>query len=156
MIDPMIPPELHQIVVKLGQSGQTAFVVMATTLLEDELQKALTLKMPNLTKAIDKKLFEGNGTLATLSAKIDLAYVLGIIEKPIHQELHVVRKLRNAFAHPRGEVHFRVTAIRDLLSSLGGYSGEKDPYAFFGDKVRDLLGHLASKSSLGGLMVGSR
>jgi hypothetical protein len=53
-----------------------------------------------------KVLFEGYGPLATFSARIDLAYGLGYIAPLQRRDLHLIRKIRNIFAHRTGEVTF--------------------------------------------------
>lgn len=37
--------------------------------------------------------------LGSLGAKIELAYRVGMISPELHRELHLIRKIRNKFAH---------------------------------------------------------
>ena len=46
-----------------------------------------------------QRLFGGNGPLGTLSAKIDLSRLLGLITDTIRSDLHIIREVRNEFAH---------------------------------------------------------
>lgn len=47
-----------------------------------------------------KALFEDTGAaLATFSAKINLAYAMGLISQEEAKDLHAMQKIRNAFAH---------------------------------------------------------
>ncbi len=49
---------------------------------------------------VKKALFEDTGAaLATFSAKINLAYAMGLIAQDEAKQLHAIRKIRNAFAH---------------------------------------------------------
>jgi len=60
----------------------------------------------------DKKIFEGTGPLSTFSAKIDIAYRLGLISKREHQIIHTIRSIRNKFAHKLGKVSFSDQSIK--------------------------------------------
>ena len=46
-----------------------------------------------------QRLFGVSGPMSTLSAKIDLARLLGIISEVIRSDLHILRDVRNEFAH---------------------------------------------------------
>jgi DNA-binding MltR family transcriptional regulator len=59
----------------------------------------------------DKKIFEGTGPLATFSAKIDITYRLGLISAREHQMIHVIRSIRNDFAHKSSGVSFENQSI---------------------------------------------
>ena len=54
--------------------------------------------MPEEDKEVDK-LFEFNNALGNFSSKISMTYSLGLIEKIIKSDLHLVRKVPNEFAH---------------------------------------------------------
>jgi hypothetical protein len=44
-------------------------------------------------------LFRRSGPLSSFSAKIDLARLLGMTSDVIHSDLHILRNIRNEFAH---------------------------------------------------------
>lgn len=56
--------------------------------------------------------------LGTFSAKIDGAQQLGLISRYFARDLHLVRKIRNEFAHHPLELTFEVSPIRDWVSAL--------------------------------------
>ena len=47
-------------------------------------------------KELDK---DNQGPISTFSSKINLAHALGIISDEEHRDLHLIRKVRNEFAH---------------------------------------------------------
>ncbi|MFN9619586.1 MAG: hypothetical protein ACK55X_07745, partial [Synechococcaceae cyanobacterium] len=47
----------------------------------------------------DDRLFRPDSPLGSLGAKVALARRLGLIEAPVEQALHTLRRVRNAFAH---------------------------------------------------------
>jgi hypothetical protein len=72
--------------------------IVGAAWVEDEMALALESILasePNVWK----RLFEGAGPLATFSAKIDLARLLGLITDAIRSDLHIIRDIRNEFAH---------------------------------------------------------
>jgi DNA-binding MltR family transcriptional regulator len=80
-----------------GQSDRgTAIVGVAWV--EEELQAAIESYLEKDKKAWDR-LFGRSGPLASLSSKIDLARLLGMSSKMITSDLHILRDLRNEFAH---------------------------------------------------------
>lgn len=78
-----------------------AAVVMATALIDQSLQFALTVGFYRgaVSKTLMAKVFEGNGPLSTFSSKIDLSYIQGLTSKSQHHDLQVLRRIRNEFAH---------------------------------------------------------
>lgn len=69
-------------------------------------------------EASDKKLFSGSGPLATFSAKIDIAYRLGLISKTEHVAINTIRSIRNTFAHEMGTATFSNQSIRDKCANI--------------------------------------
>lgn len=66
-----------------------------------------------------RKLFEDRGPLWAFANKIDLAYGLGWLSTDVWADLHVVRKIRNDFAHkPDHLLSFGADSIRDRTANL--------------------------------------
>lgn len=70
----------------------------------------LDLALEHVLKAVmapcsdpDDKLFTPDRSLGSYGAKINLAARLGLIDASIEQALHVIRRVRNDFAHSAGE-----------------------------------------------------
>lgn len=70
----------------------------------------LDLALEHVLKAVmapcsdpDDKLFTPDRSLGSYGAKISLAARLGLIDASIEQALHVIRRVRNDFAHSAGE-----------------------------------------------------
>lgn len=62
--------------------------------------------MVNLKNDVRDKLFTGYGPLASFSAKIDMAFALGLIDAEQRKTLNHVRHIRNVFAHADELLHF--------------------------------------------------
>jgi len=105
------------IVDKIDQGDDRSAAILAEAFLEDRLTKAILARLKE-DKIVVGEMFKGYGPLASFKAKIDLAFLMSIIETPMHVNLHRIRKIRNRFAH-RLEAHdFEVPIIRDLCDKL--------------------------------------
>lgn len=92
-------------------------VLMAAAFIEDKLLQMLQDFMVE-NESIQKKIFEGNGVLATFSSKIQVAYLLGLIPKNIFDDLNILRRLRNDFAHNAKPISFKTDYIKDRCEAL--------------------------------------
>jgi DNA-binding MltR family transcriptional regulator len=68
-------------------------------------------------KAAEDLLQQGR-SLGDFSAKIDLAYSLALIPAEAHQDLHLVREIRNDFAHSSKPLKFDERSIGDRCKAL--------------------------------------
>ena len=118
----------------LAELSHAALAVAITANLEKCLFGSLTTAMPNLSGGVQSKLFEGYGALATLSAKIDLAYAMGLINQDLRRDLHVIREIRNAFAHTNALIHFNNEIIVKKLKKFSDFEESKDNIYFFFEK----------------------
>jgi DNA-binding MltR family transcriptional regulator len=74
--------------------------------------------MPNLTKKKRAKLFSGFGPFSSLAAKIDVSFAMALIDKSLANDLHTLRDIRNAFAHPKEELNFSSKRIVELIRNF--------------------------------------
>jgi DNA-binding MltR family transcriptional regulator len=73
--------------------------IMGSSFLEMTLTQVLKAFLPQNDKEVEKLINPGNGALGTFSSKISLVYVLGLMDKIVKTDLHLIRKIRNEFAH---------------------------------------------------------
>jgi DNA-binding MltR family transcriptional regulator len=121
------PPTTEELIAglhKLSQRSDAANVLFLTTALEDMLERVLLYKMRNLSSKQHQDLFTGYGPLASFSAKIDISYAFSIIDDDLIGDFRALKAIRNAFAHPRQEIHFGSDALTKEIQKLKGYSKE--------------------------------
>src|SRR5437868_9115545 len=88
-------PRLHA---ELQAESDRGAVLVAGSMLDVALQQLLVAYFAD--SGTPDPLFEGaNAPLHSLSAKIDLASRLGFISDGLARDLHVIRRIRNDFAH---------------------------------------------------------
>ena len=85
---------------------------------------AIDVALEELLKAFlientPESIFKGNSPLATLSARIDMSFSMGLISPNEKRDLHLMRKVRNKFAHEIDhELKFEDDPIRNWIQEL--------------------------------------
>lgn len=64
------------------------------------------------------ELLDGDSPLATFSSRISICYRLGLINADFSRALHLIRKIRNSFAHEVSGVSFETGGHRDRVREL--------------------------------------
>lgn len=126
----------------LADETDRGCALMAAEYISNELGELLRAYFVEDEKACDSMLESPNGALSTLSARIELAYLLGLIGPIACRELHLVRKIRNEFAHAYKPLMFSGTEIAGKCRELRAHCirpGDS-PRANF---VRSVMGLLA-------------
>ena len=100
---------------KMGRQTHAGAAMLVAAALDRTLEDALTIRMVRLNRDMRDKLFGEYGTLRNFSAKIDVAFALGLVDRPNYKALTAIRKCRNLFAHSRDLLSFESSDIRSLL-----------------------------------------
>ncbi|MCF3628642.1 MltR family transcriptional regulator [Thalassospiraceae bacterium LMO-SO8] len=127
--------DIAKILLDLGRNGHAAHAIWVASNIEENLSNLLFLCMPNLSKRLREKLFTGYGPLGSFSAKIDIAYALGAIPAWLQRDLHIVRDIRNEFAHSKEWMHFDHEEIKKLLAKFPDYKSGDDGLSFYLGKL---------------------
>lgn len=69
-------------------------------------------------KKVDEELFKGQAPLSTFSARIKMAYYMGLLSQSERADLEIMRSVRNEFAHHPEYLDFEVQSIRDRCGNL--------------------------------------
>lgn len=104
--------------IQLSAESDRGAVIVAAALIEDALQNMLKARFcPSLDR--DDELFDGAyAPINGFATKIDLAYRVGLIIKERRRSFHLLRKLRNRFAHIGDEVGFSDSTVQNRLREL--------------------------------------
>src|SRR6202171_251112 len=117
--------------------------LVGAAIIEEQLLRALLTKMRPLSGEMRKRLFDGYGPLSSFSAKIDLSYALQIINKDQYDDLTVIRRIRNQFAHAMPLVNFDSPQIRAHFKSFNTVQeGETDYRAIYLRKLQGIRRNL--------------
>lgn len=116
-------------------------VLMSAAYLDDKLRQLIERKLVQ-DKKILRRAFEFNGPLGSFSARIDFAYLLGILPKNAQRDLHTIRAIRNQFAHYAAPLSYEDEKIKPLCEKLV-FHGEKDAASAGSKYRRSVMGLLS-------------
>jgi hypothetical protein len=125
--------DLFKLRAELDKETDRGCCMMAGSFLEQELGELLAVKLVGSKKFIDSML-EFNGPLGSFSARIKMAYALGLICHAAMSDLDTIRKIRNEFAHKHQSINFNTEALKKRIYNLKGHLceiGESEPRRFF-------------------------
>jgi DNA-binding MltR family transcriptional regulator len=124
---PSMNPAHNLVIAEINKQSDRAAAVLAVSFLEDRLAELLQAWLVDEPKIIGK-MFNGSGPFASFSAKIDIGLLLGILEKSRHRELHLLRDIRNTFAHGLEALTFETPRIRDQCENFSPPTFSEPPY----------------------------
>lgn len=113
----------------LNAESQRGKVLVSVGFLEQQLKDILlsfALECPQAEELVEG----GNAPLGTLGSRISACYVLGLITRSEFDDLQLIRKIRNDFAHnlhTTFETQSVVNRCRELKHSAKDAPGEKNP-----------------------------
>lgn len=90
--------------------------IVAAAFLDNSIQNILLSFLTEGSKTQNDSLFSQNGPLANFSSKITLSYRLGLISKFEYDNLNLIRKIRNYFAHDLSVNSFECKCCKELLA----------------------------------------
>jgi len=121
MVDKMgikkILSEFGEFYAEFKSESDRAAVILGTAKLDLLLYQLLAKFMvPNVGS--EDELFDGDAPLSTFHAKIQMAYRLGLIDRNFVRALHLIRKIRNSFAHETTGCNLSSGAHRNRVKEL--------------------------------------
>ena len=121
-----IVEETGQFFLQLATEGERAAVVMGAARIDFGLEKLLKTVMRHDSGGTDN-LFDPDRPLGTFSAKISLAYRLGLVNDNFERALQMLRKIRNDFAHSTTKPSLSESRHRDRLLELSKLAKARAP-----------------------------
>jgi DNA-binding MltR family transcriptional regulator len=102
----------------LNSETDRGCALMASAYLEDQIRELLRARFVDDAKTAEEVLNEATGPLSTFSSRINLAYLLGLISPATRRELHIIRKIRNDFAHHHRPITFSTDSVASRCLEL--------------------------------------
>ena len=116
-IVPFDTQSFRQFVNEFSSESDRAAVVLGAAKLDLVLYQLLQAFLLPSGHGKDE-LLDGDSALGTFSAKINIAHRLGLIDAAYARSLHMVRKIRNAFAHEVSGCSLTIGAHSDRVREL--------------------------------------
>jgi hypothetical protein len=134
----------EQITNEIDRQEDRSAAIIAGSFLENRLVMATQAQFKHRNKSVENALFKGVGPMATFSSKIDFGFLLGLYEDHLRQSLHVIRQIRNAFAHTMTPITFDAPQIKVLTDK---FLSAESMGQVLADKTKDGLSdeHLVTK-----------
>jgi len=103
---------------QMSDESDRGAVIVSVAILDDVLTELVKVKLvPSLEKS--DELFDSAFTpFSSFSAKIDLAYRIGLLRPSVRASLHLLRRVRNDFAHASGIRGFDHPSTQDRIRTL--------------------------------------
>jgi hypothetical protein len=105
------------------KESDRAAVILVASLFDNALGTYLRNTLLPTPTATDDLFDAPNAPLGSFSAKIILSYRLGLISVRFGRDLHLIRKIRNEFAHNIHGCTFETSAVRSRILELAKSSG---------------------------------
>lgn len=103
---------------EFDRESDRASVILAAALLDSALETLLKTRLVPSATANDTLLDGAYAPISSFSARIDLAYRIGLISAKLSRDLHLIRKIRNNFAHNVSGASFEDSAVRNRVQEL--------------------------------------
>ena len=97
-------------------------VITLAALIDVGLERAIKSRMRRLKTDDYNAIFSGTGPLSGLSAKIRVAYALGIIGPLVRNDLSIINEIRNVFAHAAQSLRLHDNRLWARLARLNAMS----------------------------------
>lgn len=113
----------------VGTESHRGAIVFAGSLADESLASLVRSKFRTdewSAKNVVQPMFEGYGPLATFSSRINYAYAAGLICREAFDALHLLRKLRNDFAHEPRPINLDDQKVKNrfvAFANIFGFSG---------------------------------
>jgi DNA-binding MltR family transcriptional regulator len=111
---------LSKVYEALSAESDRGCVIFGSALISEaleELLKSFFRQAPQDSRFI-RSLFDGYAPLSTFSARIQIAYAIGLVPRALRERIELIRKLRNEFAHESGPLSFENPHCGDRLQVL--------------------------------------
>jgi hypothetical protein len=103
---------------EIVEQSDRAAAITAASVLDALLEETILRRLMPLARDREEALFRGpNKPLATFSAKIEMAFALGLYSNEERLKPHRIRDIRNRFAHRIEPLKFSEPSIRALIRS---------------------------------------
>jgi len=113
----------------VNDADDLACVLLSVNYLDEILRTILKTRLKE-SKVTENILNPSSGFLGTFSARMDMVYCLGMLDKKIYNDLRIIAQIRNIFAHSFDAVSFDSPDVVKLLSKFQWYD------SFTGPKVK--------------------
>jgi DNA-binding MltR family transcriptional regulator len=118
------PKSVMAILHEMENASDRSAAIVAGAFLENYLALAIMSRMRSFSdsdnddRRVKKQVFENTGPLTTFAAKISVGYALDLYGKRPREDLHLIRDVRNHFAHTMEPCEFSDPDVRQFCDKF--------------------------------------
>lgn len=113
---------------EFAKESDRACAILSVAMLDRALETILKTRLIPTSSSEDNLLEGAYAPISTFNARIDLVHRLGLISSPLCRDLHIVRKIRNDFAHNIAGCSFEDSSVRSRIIELARSSRVIEQY----------------------------
>lgn len=111
--------ETHIVMNEVQQGSDRSACIIMSAMVERFLERELLMRlMISESTSKHQALLERDGALSTFFGNIHLAYALDMISQDMKDDLDILRKIRNAFAHSELPITFQSDEVKREINKL--------------------------------------
>lgn len=114
----LVSEELLEIVAELETYQPRAMGIVVAAIVEDRLTTAIKVRLSRYEAAVVKSFLDFRGPAGSFSGKIDFGYLMEMYGPDTRHDLHIIRDIRNKFAHTAAAKDFDYQSVADKCKSL--------------------------------------
>jgi hypothetical protein len=115
---PYTREQMQAVVDEIAKQTDRGAAMIAASVIDGILEHLIIARFVELSSNRKRALFgQSNGPLSTLSSKIELGFALGLFNEERRQSLHLIREVRNAFAHRMDPISFEDPGISVIVET---------------------------------------
>jgi DNA-binding MltR family transcriptional regulator len=103
---------------EFSKESDRASVILSVAILDQALETLLKSYLVASDSSDDKLLDGAYAPLASFSARVDICYRIGLISSRFCRDLHIIRRIRNEFAHNVSGCEFATPSVRNRIIEL--------------------------------------
>ena len=112
-----VEPANDEFMEEMKKESDRGCILVSAIHLDNILKEILETRLVKISSKEDD-LLDLHRPIASFKARIDLAYRLGLISQKLHDDLVIVRDIRNTVAHGKIKIDFTNQSIRDKINNL--------------------------------------
>ncbi|TPL51621.1 hypothetical protein FJ957_08575 [Mesorhizobium sp. B2-4-6] len=110
--------EFDEILLEMGNGSDRSAAILGASYVETVLRQCLFHRLVSMSVTDARKLVGHAGPLGSFSQTIEMGFALGLYGQVVRKDLHLIREVRNIFAHRFLPVSFSDTDVRKPISKL--------------------------------------
>ncbi|MFZ4741311.1 MAG: hypothetical protein ACOYLE_09140 [Bacteroidales bacterium] len=110
--------QINLLITQFEKESDRAAVILIASIIDENLANLLKSFFVPIPNSDDSLIDNATSPLSTFSSKIDIAYRTGLISGKFARDLHIIRKIRNSFAHDIYECNFENGSVKSRIKEL--------------------------------------